>query len=80
MTTCKTAATSRRLDEALADGFPAGDPAALTEHARDVAGCCCTGKTERATSVSESAPKTASDAQVHGDHGRRVREGGEVVR
>jgi hypothetical protein len=41
MTTCKTAATSRRLDDALADGFPSGDPAALAEPAgdiRDVAG------------------------------------------
>jgi hypothetical protein len=63
MTTCKTAAASRRLDEALADGFPAGDPAALTEPAgdvRDVAGCCCAGKTEGATSAPEPAPKTAS--------------------
>jgi hypothetical protein len=49
MTTCKSAATSRRLDEALDQGFPASDPAALTEpagDARDVAGCCCGGKSE----------------------------------
>jgi len=50
MTTCKTAATSRRLDEALAQGFPPGDPATLTEpvgDARDASGCCCAGKAER---------------------------------
>ena len=59
MTTCKTAATSRRLDEALADGFPAGDPAALTEPAgdvRDVAGCCCAAKSEHAAPAPEPAP------------------------
>lgn len=44
MGTCKTAKTSRRLDEALEQGFPAGDPPALTEpagDARDAQGCCC---------------------------------------
>ena len=63
MTTCKTAAASRRLDEALADGFPAGDPAALTEPAgdvRDVAGCCCAETTARATPAPEPAPRKSS--------------------
>jgi hypothetical protein len=49
MTTRKTAATSRRLDEALDQGFPAGDPAALTEpagDARDGADSCCAGTSE----------------------------------
>lgn len=49
MTTCKTAVSSRRLDEALDQGFPASDPAALTEpagDARDASGCCCAGKSE----------------------------------
>lgn len=44
MDTCKTAATNSSLDKALADSFPASDPAALTEpagDARDAAGCCC---------------------------------------
>ena len=35
MDKCKTAATSRRLDEALDQGFPASDPASLTEPAGD---------------------------------------------
>ena len=58
MTTRTTATASRRLDEALAAGFPAGDPAELTEPAgdvRDVAGCCC-AEAERATSAPEPAP------------------------
>lgn len=44
MTTCKTAAEGRQLDEALADTFPASDPVSLSEPAGDVrnaAGCCC---------------------------------------
>lgn len=44
MTTCKTAAASRQLDEALADTFPTSDPASLTEPAgdvRDASDCCC---------------------------------------
>lgn len=43
MTTCKAVATSPRLDEALAHGFSASDPAALTApagDARDASGCC----------------------------------------
>ncbi len=58
MTNCKTAATSRRLDEALAQGFPASDPAALTEAAGDawdVAGCCA-GKAEQVARA--QTPKT----------------------
>ena len=49
MDTCKTHATSRRLDEALEEGFPASDPPALTEpagDARDVSGCCCSTPAE----------------------------------
>ena len=49
MTTCRTAAISRRLDEALDQGFPASDPASLTEpagDARDVSECCCAGNAE----------------------------------
>jgi hypothetical protein len=63
MTTCKTAATSRRLDEALSDGFPAGDPPALTEPAgdiRDVSGCCCAEKTARAEPTPKPEAKPAS--------------------
>ena len=62
MTTCKTAATSRRLDEALDQGFPASDPATLTEPAgdvRDVSGCCCAGKAEP-TSATTAKAKTNS--------------------
>lgn len=42
MTTSKT--IDCLLDEELAQGFPAGDPASLTEPAgdwRDAKGCCC---------------------------------------
>ena len=63
MTTCKTAATSRRLDEALDQGFPAGDPASLTEpvgDARDADGCCCSEATDKRQPHSETAaPQTS---------------------
>ena len=58
MTTCKTSAISHRLDEALAQGFPASDPAVLTEPAgdvRDTVGCCCSGDTPAAEAPSPSA-------------------------
>lgn len=58
MTTCKAAATSRRLDEALDQGFPASDPASLTEpagDARDADGCCCSGATDKHRLRSEAA-------------------------
>lgn len=61
MTRCKTAATSRRLDEALAQGFRPGDPAVLTEPAgdsRDASGCCCAEKAEG------GAPATAPEAKM----------------
>ena len=63
MTTCKTAATSRRLDEALAETFPASDPASLTEPAgaaRDVSGCCCAGKAEPVAMAPRPETKAAS--------------------
>lgn len=62
MTICKTAATSRRLDEALDQSFPASDPAALTEpagDARDAPGCGCATKVEPAPSPVPKA-KTSS--------------------
>lgn len=63
MTTCKTAATSRRLDEALDQGFPAGDPASLTEpagDARDAAGCCCSDSAEERPSQPATPARPAS--------------------
>lgn len=62
MTCCKTAALSLQLDNALSQGFPASDPAAVTEpagDARDVAGCCCAEKAERAAPEPTPKLKTA---------------------
>lgn len=63
MSTCNTAKTSRRLDEALDQGFPAGDPASLTEpagDARDAKGCCCNGPAgESPPPAPAAAPKKA---------------------
>ena len=60
MSTCKTRATDRSLDQALDHGFPAGDPAALTEpagDAREAKGCCC-GESE-VKAADTAAPKKA---------------------
>jgi hypothetical protein len=59
MTCCKTAATRRQLDETLAQGFPASNPAALAEvagDARDAAGCGCAKDTQ-----APAAPAPAGD-------------------
>jgi hypothetical protein len=55
---CKAGELSRRLDQALEQSFPAGDPPSLTEpvgDARDVAGCGCAASEDASPAVVDRA-------------------------